>query len=103
MIDDVFYMTHTEAPIKNPTVTVGAQTMTFNCEMKGGEYIEYYPETNKAILYHNAEQTTEEVTFTGSINVASGKYTASFSAEALTKAPIRARLTFGFSGQEIGN
>ena len=103
MLDDIFYMTHTEAPIKNPTVTVGAQTMTFNCEMKGGEYIEYYPETNKAILYHNAEQTTEEVTFTGSINVASGKYTASFSAEALTEAPIRARLTFGFSGQEIGN
>ncbi len=103
MIDDVFYMTHTEAPIKNPTVTVGSQTMTFNCEMKGGEYLEYSPETGKAILYHNAEQTTEEVTYTGSINVASGKYTASFSAEAQTNAPIRARLTFGFSGQEIGN
>ena len=43
------------------------------------------------------------LSFTGSINVASGKYTASFSAEALTEAPIRARLTFGFSGQEIGN
>ena len=103
MIDDVFYMKHTDAPIKNPTVTLGSQSMTFNCEMKGGEYLEYSPETGKAILYHNAEQTTEEVTYTGSINVPAGKYTAGFSAEALTEAPIRARLTFGFSGQEIGN
>ncbi|MBR5460530.1 MAG: hypothetical protein IKV53_06640 [Clostridia bacterium] len=103
MIDDVFQLMHTDAPIKNPTVKVGNQTITFICEMRGGEYLEYSPETNKAILYHNVEQTTEEVTCTGSIEVPAGSYTADFSAEALTEAPIRARLTFGFSGQEIGN
>ncbi|MBR5460327.1 MAG: hypothetical protein IKV53_05615 [Clostridia bacterium] len=103
MIDDVFYAKHTDAPIKSPSVTVDGRTLTFNCEMKGGEYLEYYPEADKAVLYHNAEQTTEEVTFTGGIEVTEGEYTAEFSAEALTEAPLKARLTFGFSGQEIGN
>jgi len=102
VLDDIILQPHSDAPIKNPTVKVGAQTMTFNCEMKGGDYLEYSPETGKAILYHNTEQTTEEVTFTGNISIA-GSYTATFSAEAETSAPVRARLVFGFSGQQIGN
>jgi len=95
--------THTEAPVKNPTITVGANTITFNCEMKGGEYLEFDPLTGKAILYHNAEQTTEEVTFTGELTVPKGKFTAFYSAEALTDATTRAQVTLGFAGEEITN
>ena len=102
MMDDIILQPHNAAPIKNPTVKVGGQSITFNCEMSGGEYLEFDPDANKAILYHNATQTTEEVTFTGSITV-KGSYSASLSAEAQTTAPLRARLTFGFSGQVLGN
>ncbi len=93
----------TEAPIKNPTVTVGSSKVTFNCEMKGGEYLEYDPETGKAILYHNAEQTKEEVTFTGTLTVGNGNFEAVYTADKQTDAPLRARVTLGFLGQEIGN
>ena len=103
MIDDIILHPHTDAPIKNPTVKVGSQSMTFNCEMKGGDFIEYDPMTNKAILYHNTEQTKEEITFTGSLTIKSGDFTATYSAESLTKAPLRGRLVFGFAGQQIGN
>jgi len=43
MIDDVILQPHSDAPIKNPTVKVGSQTMTFNCEMKGGDYLSIHP------------------------------------------------------------
>ena len=102
MIDDVILQPCSEAPVKNPTVTVGNESITFMCEMSGGEYLEYSPETGKAILYHNGTQTTEEVSFKGDITV-KGDYSASFRAEAQSLAPIRARLVFGFSGQQIGN
>ena len=102
-IGNITAYTHTNAPIKNPTIEVGSSKITFNCEMKGGEYIEYDPVTGKAILYHNAEQTTEEVTFSGTLTVPSGTYTAKYSAETQSDAPLRARLVLGFLGQEIGN
>ncbi len=103
MIDDIILQPHSDAPVKNPTVKVGNQSITFNCEISGGNYIEYYPETGKAVLYDNTAQTTKEVPVTGSISIPSGSYTATYSAEAQTQAPVRARLVFGFSGQVIGN
>ncbi len=103
MIDDIILQPHSDAPVKNPTVKVGAQSMTFNCVMKGGDYLEYDPATNKAILYHNTEQTKEEVTFTGKLTVKSGEFTATYSAEAQTNSPVRGRVVLGFMGQEIGN
>ena len=67
--------THTEAPVKNPTITVGSDSITFNCTIQGGEYIEYDPLTGKATLYHNGllpeNQTTEEITFSGKLNISS--------------------------------
>ncbi len=100
---DLVAYTHTDAPIENPTIKVGNSSMTFNCKMSGGEYLEYDPLTNKAILYHNSEQTTEEVTFTGTLNVDKGAFTATYTADAKTNAPTRARITLGFAGQEITN
>jgi len=94
---------HTNAPVKNPTITVGSSSMTFNCIMTGGEYLEYDPLTGKATLYHNAEQTTEEITFSGKLTVQKGGFTAKYTATAETAAPVRARITLGFAGQEITN
>ncbi len=102
-MSDIIAYQHTESPIKNPTVTVGDSKMTFNCEMKGGEYLEYDPETGKAILFHNATQTKEEITFTGKLEVGSGSFAATYTAETLSEAPLRAKLVLGFLGEEIGN
>lgn len=102
-ISDIVAYTHVEAPVENPTVTIGSSSITFNCTIKGGEYIEYYPETGKATLFHNAEQTKEDVGVTGSVNVPAGSFSATYSATAKTNAPIRARLVIGFTGQEITN
>ncbi len=102
IIGDVKAYTQTEAPVENPTLTVGSSTITFNATLKGGEYVEYDPLTNKAYLYH-ADQTIEEVTFTGKLSVSSGDYTCTYSANALTDAPLRARVVLGFAGEEITN
>ena len=50
-----------------------------------------------------AEGEMDPETFKGSITVDKGSYEALFFAEAQTLAPIRARLVFGFSGEQIGN
>ncbi|MBQ9976522.1 MAG: hypothetical protein IJP16_08420 [Clostridia bacterium] len=102
VFSDLVTYPHTEAPIKNPSVTVNGDTVTFNCELHGGDYIEYDPETDKALLYHNTEQTVEEITMTGSLAV-DGEFTATYSAECLTDAPLRARVTLGFIGEELKN
>ena len=102
-IGSITAYTHTEAKIKNPTVTVGNTTMTFNCTMSGSDYLEYDPLTSKATVYRNTTQTSEEVSFTGAIKVPKGEFTATYTASPETKAPVRARLTLGFSGLEITN
>ena len=99
---DIVSYPQTEAPIKNPSVTVNGETVTFNCELHGGDYIEYDPETDKALLFHNTEQTVEEIAMTGRLAV-DGEYTATYSAECLTEAPLRAKLVLGFIGDEAGN
>ncbi len=103
IMDDIVIYSHTEAPIKNPSVTVGSSTMTFHTEMKGGEYLEYDPLTSKTYLYHT-DQTIEEVTSVeGKLTVPSGNFKGTFSAEAQTSAPIRAKVVLGFSGEEFAN
>jgi len=103
MISDLIAYEQVQAPVKNPTVKVGSQTMTFNTEIDGGNYIEYHPDENKAYLYNNKEQTISEIPFTGTLEIPSGDFTCEYTAEALTKATLRARVTLGFSGEEISN
>jgi len=102
-IGDIVAYTHVEAPVENPTVTIGSSSITFNCTVKGGEYIEYYPETGKATLFHNAEQTKEDIAVTGSVKVPKGSFTATYSGTSKTNAPVRAKLVIGLSGQEVTN
>ncbi|MBQ9976912.1 MAG: S-layer homology domain-containing protein [Clostridia bacterium] len=103
-IGEIFACTPVDATVKNPTVKIGGESITFNTTLKAGEYLEYDPLTDKAIVYHAYEQTTEEVTYTGGIkNAPSGTFTGSYSAEALTDAPTRAIVVTGFAGQEITN
>ena len=114
-IDDIKAYSMADASVKNPTITVGNTTMTFNTEIKSGEFIEYYPEFNKAYLNYYVptydkrgtfiinEAHTKEITFTGLINVPQGQYSMTYSVEPLTEAPTRAEITFGFYGSELAN
>jgi hypothetical protein len=91
------------APVENPTVTVGSSSITFNTKIDGGNYIEYDPDTNKALLYDNVKQTITEIPFTGSITVPSGTVKGTYTATATTECPVRAKVVFGFSGVTVEN
>jgi len=104
-IGNIYACTYADATIANPTVKIGSEKITFNAEIKSGEYLEFDPATGKALLFHTAkeEQTIEEVTSTGTITVAEGTTHASLTFESKTDAPPRARLVVGFAGEEITN
>lgn len=91
-----------EAPVKNPTITVGNSTIAFNTTIKGSEYLEYDPKTGTAVLHH-ADQSTENVTVKGTLEIPSGNFSGTFTGTSESGAPIRARVVLGFSGQEFTN
>ncbi len=101
-ISDIMVYKQSEAPLKNPTLTVGSSSVTFNTTLKGGEYIEYDPVTGKTQVFH-ADQTISDITYSGKLTVPKGAYTCTLSGEALTSAQTRARIVLGFTGVEIGN
>ncbi|MBE6650692.1 MAG: S-layer homology domain-containing protein [Ruminococcaceae bacterium] len=115
-IDDIRAAKTVDAPVKNPSVTVGSSTITFNTELHSGEFIEFYPETGKAYQTYYEEVYNEEtgkyvsdtahvkeVTYTGKLTVPNGPFTYTYGAEALTDAPTRARVGIGLSGAVITN
>ena len=105
-IDDLKAYTITDAYVKNPSVTIGGSTITFNTELHSGEYIEYYPDFGKAYrtYYTDIKNLHREVVeFTGSITAPSGNFTYSYDAEAQTDASTRAQVVIGCAGQIIAN
>ena len=115
-MDDIRAYTAVDAPAKNPTVTIGKTTITFEAEIHSGEYIEFYPETGKAYLnYYTStyneetgawigdEPHTKEINYTGSLSVPSGSFTYKYSAESLSDAPLRALVKIGLQGKIIAN
>ena len=99
---DIVAYKQTPAPVKNPSVTLGGKKITFNTEIKGGEYIEYDPVTGKAELNHNNGKV-EPITYTGSITAPTGEFEFTYSATPTTDAPVRAQVVLGFKGAEIAN
>ena len=115
-IDDIRACTTIDAPVKNPSVTIGDTKITFNTELHSGEFVEYYTETGKA--YHTYYEYTyneetgayvsdvahvKEVSVSGTLTVSEGDFTYTYDAEALTKAPTRARVAIGLTGKVIAN
>ncbi len=115
MIDTLKAYTPFYDATKNPSITIGDNTITFDAELHAGDYIEYYPEFNKAYLnyytqIYNAdgswkddEAHTKEINFTGKLTAPKGKFSFRYTAEALTEATTRAQVVFGFSGKVIAN
>ena len=115
MIDDLYAYTPADAPVKNPSITIGGSTLTFNVELHSGDFVEYYPEFNKA--YHNyytpiyneegkwtsSEAHVEEIEFTGSVTVPAGDFTYTYGCEPTTELITRAHTVIGVSGAVIEN
>ncbi len=114
-LDDLIAFAPTDAPSKNPSVTIGNNTITFEAELHGGDFIEYYPDENKAYLnyytqiYNNDDEWSDdeahvkEIKFTGNITVPAGSFEYSYKAEALSELTTRAQLVIGLSGAVIEN
>ncbi len=102
IIGDLVFYAQSDVTVTNPSVTVGGKTMTFKTTLLAGEYLEYDPKTNKAIRY-TREQTKEDVEFDGQIKLSGGSTTGSYKVESTTVPTVRAKVVFGFSGDEITN
>ena len=50
-ISDIRALPLDASPVKNPGVIINGKTLTFNCELKPGEYIEYTPDSSEAAIY----------------------------------------------------
>ena len=110
-MDDILAYTPSASPAKNIKVTIGGNTITFDTTLKSGEYLEYYPEENKAYHYYYDDYTAEgatisrqrfvkEISFTGSVEVPTGDFTFTYSATSaasIFKPPLRAEVTIGLT------
>ncbi len=114
-IDDLVAFEPIDAPVKNPSLTVDGKTIAFDAELHGGDFIEYYPDENKAYLNYytqiydaegkwvDDEAHVKEITFTGKLEVPKGKFNFSYKAEAMTDLTTRAHVVIGVSGATVEN
>ncbi len=93
---DVVAYPHKYETIKNPSVSVADSKITFNCELKSTDYLEFDGKTAK-MIDRNGNETA--VTFTGELSVPSGEFDIRLSCE--EKKMSRAQLTVGFTGKCI--
>ncbi len=110
MLDDLRACTAINSPASFPTVTVGNTSITFNTTIRSGEYVEYFPELNKAYLHSYAvnsdgtngvAKTVSEIPFTGSITVPDGDFSYTYQASADTDATLRAQVVLGLKSAEV--
>lgn len=90
---------HTYEILKNPTVSIGDTSVTFECEMKSTDYIEF---DGKEARVYDRYGNSMPVWFNSQGFVAPrGKFKATLTAKALNRGTPRARLTLGFTGKEV--
>jgi hypothetical protein len=102
-MSSIYAYTQVKTVVENPTITVGTDSITFNTTIEGGNYIEYMPDIKKAYLYDNYNQTSHEITFTGSITVPSGMSGGTYFATSDDNSVVRAKVVLGFSGLVVDN
>ena len=84
--------------IKNPTLTVGGESVMFECELQSTDLIEW---DGKRAVVIDRYANEKEIYFSGSLTVPKGKYKASLSAVSLNGCTVNAILTVGTEGKEI--
>lgn len=89
---------HVYEVLKDPTVTVGTTSLTFECELMSSDYIEFDGKTASVTdRYGNSKQ----IWFSSGLEVPAGEFEASVSATPLNRCVPRCALTFGFDGPEV--
>ncbi|MBR5459797.1 MAG: hypothetical protein IKV53_02935 [Clostridia bacterium] len=85
--------------VKNPTVTIGKESVMFECELMSTDFIEWDGETAKVIdRYANEKQ----IWFQGTVTAPKGKYKATLTCQSsLNNCPVNAYLTIGTKGNII--
>lgn len=85
--------------VKNPKVKIGNTDVTFECEIKSTDFIEWDGKKAEVIdRYGNARP----IYFSGDLKAPKGKFKAELtSSGSLNGAVQNAKLTFGFTGKEI--
>ncbi|MBQ9975669.1 MAG: hypothetical protein IJP16_04095 [Clostridia bacterium] len=85
--------------LKNPTVTVGKETVMFECELMSTDFIEWDGKTAKVIDRYANEKP---IWFQGSLTVPKGKYRVTVGYQSsLNNCPVNLYLTMGTTGKEI--
>ncbi|MBQ9975668.1 MAG: hypothetical protein IJP16_04090 [Clostridia bacterium] len=87
--------------VKNPTVTVGKETVMFECELMSTDFIEWDGKSAKVIDRYGNEKN---IWHQGTLTVPKGKFKASVGCQAsLNACPVNVHLTFGTTGKTIKN
>jgi len=87
--------------LKNPSIQIGGATVTFQTSISETQYLEYTPGSAAAKLYsQNGAAADVKVTSTGELKLPPGDFTAVVSAGKAAM-PLRATVTFGFTGPEV--
>ena len=86
--------------VKNPTISIGEQSLMFECELMSTDFIEWDGKEAKVIDRYGNEKgvwCTE-----GALVVPEGQFEATLiAADSLNGCPINMHLTFGLTGKEI--
>ncbi len=95
----------------NPTITINGNTIKFvtpsdiftgvDVKVNSGDYVEYYPETNKAYLhyYTNGTYAAKELTVEGSVTAPQGDFTYTYNATG----SVKAKVVIGMQGAKVAN
>jgi hypothetical protein len=97
-MSDVIACRHMYDVIKNPEILIGEDRLTFECEMKSTDFIEFDGKSAKVIDRYANERP---IYFTGKLEAPHGEFDARFIAKSLNNLPVNIHLTLGMTGNEI--
>ncbi|MBE6701212.1 MAG: S-layer homology domain-containing protein [Ruminococcaceae bacterium] len=107
LIDSFKYKSTSNASMSNPSITIGNSTITFNTTLTSQDYIEYFPEINKAYKTDANSGTTHptmtDIDFEGSVTVPSGDFTYTYGVSSGGSYPARAKVVLGLAGGVLEN
>ena len=104
-MNDIYYSNIESVSAKNPSVTIGDNTIKFvtgSTAFNSGSYIEYYPVVNKAYLHNYSGSTynATEIAVQGSVTAPNGDFTYTYSVE---EGSPKAKVVIGMQGEKIAN
>ena len=84
--------------LKNPSVSVGNTSVTFECELMSSDFIEF---DGKNATVTDRFGNKKEIWFESDLKVPAGSFKASLTAKPLNGRTAAAILTLGFTGERV--